>query len=62
MLPLMIVMSLQELKLEEEVLSEEYGYNSIPQARNEFRHLVLTRMRKEVKLLRVNLKQSVLSG
>lgn len=52
---LMFIMPLQAFKVEEEVLSEEFG-SLHSQAHSEFRHLVPMRMRKEDKLLQVDLK------
>lgn len=40
----MVIMSIEELKLEEVVFGEEFGYSSIRQAREDFRRLVLTKM------------------
>lgn len=53
---LMINMPMKELKVEEAVLNDDFGFISIHQACEEFRHLVPTRMRKVAKLLQVDLK------
>lgn len=53
---LMVVMTFDELKLEEVVPSEEFGYSTISQARAEFRRLVLIHIKKETKELQVDLK------
>lgn len=52
----MIIMPMRELKLEGKLLIEEFGFISIPQAHNEFCHLMLTRMCKKAKLLQVDFK------
>lgn len=45
----MIMTLFDELKLEEAILAEEFGYKSVAQARADFRRLVLTRMGIEAK-------------
>lgn len=47
----MIIQSLNDLKVEEAILKEEFKFFSIRQARDDFHLLVLTRMKKEAKLL-----------
>lgn len=53
---LMIITSFDELKLEVAILAEEFGYRTINQAREDFRRLVLTRMEKEAKEIKLDLK------
>lgn len=52
----MVVMSFDELKLEEAVISQEFGYSTISQACEDLRRLVLIRVKKEAKELQVYLK------
>lgn len=53
---LMIVISFYELKLEEAILAEEFGYSYISQVHTDFRWIVLTHMKKETEELQVDLK------
>lgn len=53
---LMIIMSFNDVTLEEAILTEEFGYRMISQARADFRRLMLTRMKKEAREIQVDLK------
>lgn len=53
---LMVMLPISQLKLEEALLSEEFGFINIAQARREFLLFMLTKMRKEAKLFDVDLK------
>lgn len=57
---LMIVMTFDELKIEEVILSEEFSYSIINQTCTEFCRIVLIRMKKEAKDLQVDLKHPYL--
>lgn len=48
---LLIMFSIKGLKIEEEVLSEEFSFVYVCQSREKSYHLVLTRMKKEAELL-----------